>query len=116
MRSSETEHAKRVNAAIALLRKHALRADAVRAMMGRFKISRRQAYRYVQRAEVTHKPMEVPEEKVVFTVKLPKSVAARIRRFAGSSGRTLSVVVAQALEAFLRSRRRHGRKQPPKAG
>lgn len=116
MRSNETEHAKRVNAAIALLKEHAFRAEAVRAMMRRFKISKRQAYRYVQRAQVAHKPIEVPEQKVVFTVKLPEGLAARIRRFADSSGRTLSVVVAQALEAFLRSRRRYGGKQPPKTG
>jgi predicted DNA-binding transcriptional regulator YafY len=116
MRSSNSEQAKRVNAAIALLRKHALRAKVVRAMMRRFRISRRQAYRYVHRAEEARQPMEIPEQKVVFTVKLPKSLAVRIRRFAGSSGRTLSAVVAQALEGFLRARRQHGRRQPPERG
>jgi hypothetical protein len=85
-------------------------------MMRRFRISRRQAYRYVQRAEEARQPMEIPAQKVVFTVKLPEKLAKRIRRFADSSGRTLSAVVAQALEAFLRSRRRHGRKQPTETG
>ena len=79
-------------------------------------ISRRQAYRYVQKAEEAREPVEMPEQKVVFTVKLPRSLAKRIRWFADSSGRTLSAVVAQALEAFLRSRRRHGRSQPTETG
>jgi len=110
------EQAKRVNAAIALLSRHGAVAPVVQAMMRRFRISRRQAYRYAQRAEEAGRPVEMPEQKVVFTVKLPKSLAKRIRRFANSSGRTLSAVVAQALEAFLRSRRRHGRRQPTETG
>jgi len=110
------EQAKRVNAAIALLNRHASVTAGVQAMIRRFRISRRQAYRYVQRAEEAREPVEMPEQKVVFTVKLPRSLAKRIRWFADSSGRTLSAVVAQALEAFLRSRRRHGRSQPTETG
>lgn len=116
MRANATEQAKRVNAAIALMNRHASVAPVVQAMMRRFGVSRRQAYRYVERAEEARRPLEMPEQKVVFTVKLPKSLAKRIRRFADSSGRTLSAVVAQALESFLQSRRRHGRSHATEAG
>jgi len=116
MRSSESDQVKRVNAAMALLRRHPRRAEVASSLMRRFRISRRQAYRYVQKAEKAEKPMQIPERKVVFTVKLPKGLAESIRRLADSSGQTLSGVVAQALEAFLRSGRWHGRKQPTKTG
>ena len=52
--------------------------------------------------------MPVPEEKVAFTVKLPKSLVALVRLFSTSSGDSLSNIVTQALRAFLR-RRGHGR-------
>jgi len=116
MRSSDSERARRVNAAIALLKKPTRKAEVVSAIMRRFGISRRQAYRYIHSAEMAGKPMEMPEQKVVFTVKLPQGLAARIRRLADSSERTLSAVVAQALETFLRSGRRHGQREPSETG
>jgi predicted transcriptional regulator len=52
--------------------------------------------------------MPVPEPRVVFTVKLPGRLAAAVREHARASGRTISAVVAQALEEFLaRARRDH---------
>ena len=117
MRATGVEQAERVNAAIALTSEHASVTAVVQALMRRFRISRRQAYRYVQRAQEVREPLQqMPEQKVVFTVKLPRSLAERIRRLADCSGRTLSAVVAQALEAFLRSGRRHGPKRPTEAG
>jgi len=47
----------------------------------------------------------------VFTVKLPGRLAAAVREYARTSGRTISAVVAQALEEFLaRARREHPRR------
>ena len=43
----------------------------------------------------------VPEASVVFTVKLPASLAARVREHARESGSTISAVVARALTEFL---------------
>ena len=52
--------------------------------------------------------MPVPEPGVVFTVKLPGRLVAAVREHARASGRTISAVVAQALEEFLaRARREH---------
>jgi predicted transcriptional regulator len=53
----------------------------------------------------------VPEPGTVFTVKLPGRLAVAVREHARESGRTISAVVAQALEEFLaRSRRDHPRR------
>jgi predicted transcriptional regulator len=50
----------------------------------------------------------VPEPSVVFTVRLPGRLAAAVREHARQSGRTISKVVAQALEEFLeRGHRNH---------
>jgi predicted transcriptional regulator len=50
----------------------------------------------------------VPEPATVFTVKVPGSLAQRVREHARASGRPISAVVAQALEEFLaRARRNH---------
>ena len=43
----------------------------------------------------------MPEPGTVFTVKLPGRLAAAVREHARVSGRTISAVVAQALEEFL---------------
>ena len=45
--------------------------------------------------------MPVPDPAAVFTVKLPVPLIGRVRAHAAASGRTLSAVVAQALEEFL---------------
>jgi hypothetical protein len=53
----------------------------------------------------------VPEATVVFTVKVPARLADAVREHARLSGRTISAVVAQALEEFLaRGRRNHPRR------
>jgi hypothetical protein len=46
----------------------------------------------------------------VFTVKLPAGLAAAVREHARLSGRTISAVVAQAVEEFLA----RGRREPPR--
>jgi hypothetical protein len=101
------EQAKRVNAALVLRRRYVERSDAARIMMERYEISRRQAYRYLRGVERRRIPVAIPEIKGVFTVKLPKRLVLRIRRVSRLGGMTLSAVVAQALEYFLRSRRKH---------
>lgn len=109
-RAGGGEFAERVNAAADLLDEGAVAADAARLLAERFGCSPRQAHRYVQRAtRLGH--VTVPAQVVVFTVKLPVPLVARVRAHAASSGRTISAVVAQALEEFLaRARRQHPRR------
>lgn len=102
--------AERANAAADLLAADVPAADAARQLAERFGCSARQAHRYLQRAGLAgHVP--VPAPTAVFTVKLPVPLAARIRAHAAASGRTISAVVAQALEEFLAAvRTKHPRR------
>jgi hypothetical protein len=101
--------AERVNAAADLLDDGAAPADAARELAARLGCSLRQAHRYVQRAGAGGRAA-VPEPTGVFTVKLPVPLIARVRAHAAGSGRTISGVVAQALEEFLARAHR----QPPR--
>lgn len=108
-RAPGEEYAARVNAAAALVAAGVAVVDATGQLAARFGCSQRQARRYVERA--AGGPMEVPAPTTVFTVKLPVGLAARVREHAAGSGRTISSVVAQALEEFLvRGRKGHPRR------
>ena len=99
----------RVNAAAALLGADVSAADVARELAGRFGCSQRQARRYVDRA--AGGPVAAPQPTTVFTLKLPVPLVARVRAHAAATGRTISSVVAQALEEFLsRARREHPRR------
>jgi hypothetical protein len=99
-RAAGGEHAERVNAAAALAEAGVPAAEAARVLAGRFGCSVRQARRYVDQAAASGR-VPVPEPGVVFTVKLPVRLVAAVREHARASGRTISAVVAQALEEFL---------------
>jgi len=84
-------------------------AEAARVLAGRFGCSQRQARRYAERAASGR--VDAPQVTTVFTVKLPAGLAAAVREHARTSGRTISAVVAQAVEEFLaRGRREHPRR------
>jgi hypothetical protein len=89
--------AERVNAAADLLDRGVPAGRAARELAGRFGCSPRQAHRYLQRAGRSGR-MPAPGPVAVFTVRLPVPLIARVRARAAASGRTLSAVVAQALE------------------
>lgn len=103
-RASAEERARRVNAAAELLDDGASVAEAVAELAARFDLSHRQARRYVERAK-EHGSVAVPETAVVFTVRLPTGLVGRLRRHAQATGRTLSSLVTEAIEALLD---RHG--------
>jgi predicted HicB family RNase H-like nuclease len=63
-------------------------------------LSERQARRYLAQAR-QHGQVEVPQARVVFTVKLPADLARRIRSTAHARGQTISALVTQALTEFL---------------
>ena len=96
----------RVNAAADLVEAGVPVAEAARVLAGRFGCSVRQARRYAERAARSGRA-EVPQDTVVFTVKLPVRLAAAVREHARVSGRTISAVVTQALEEFLAGGRRN---------
>jgi predicted HicB family RNase H-like nuclease len=102
------EYARRVNAAVEQLESGVPVAEAARQLAERFDCSLRQARRYVERAAQAGR-REAPEVSTVFTVRLPATLAARVRERARGSGSTISAVVAQALTEFLA---RDHRKRP----
>jgi len=81
-------------------------AEAARVLAGRLGVSARQARRYADQARASGRA-EVPEESVVFTVKLPAALAVRVRAQARESGTTISAVVTRALTEFLARGRRN---------
>ncbi len=108
-RSSNSVQAERINAALKFLHQYACLSEAARALVEAFGISKRQAYRYLHEAQSQGQPVAIPERKVAFTVKLPESLIHALRRHATLSEQSLSELVSQALEAFLRRSRRSGR-------
>jgi predicted DNA-binding transcriptional regulator YafY len=99
-RARADERATRVNAAAELLRAGLAMVAASRELAGRFGLSERQARRYLEHARAVGS-VEVPGPSTVFTVRLPESLLRRLRDYAHDSGRTLSSIVAQALDEFL---------------
>jgi len=99
-RASNSEHAQRINAALALIKARNSAAEVARALAAQFGISRSQAYRYVREAEEIGKDLPIPKPKIAFTVKLSRDLIRQLRQYSGTTGKTLSDIVAQALEAF----------------
>jgi len=91
-----------------LLKKETSPKEVVSSLEAEFKLSARQAYRYLQQAQRTTKPLAVPEPKAVFTVKLPTSLIQRVRQIARRRRQPISDLVNQALEAWLTKSKAHG--------
>jgi hypothetical protein len=102
-RGTAATHARRVNSAAKLLASGLSVADAARELARRLPVSERQARRYAEQARDSGSK-EIPKPKVVFTVKLPVDLVRRLRRYSRTNHRTLSFLVAQALEEFLARR------------
>lgn len=99
-RARADQYAQRINAATELLAADVDATEAARQLARRYRLSERQAWRYVEQAR-DQGVVEVPKPKVVFTVKLPTDLVGRVRRHAKQSEQTLSALVAQALREFL---------------
>ncbi len=100
-RSTDTQKARRLNAAYGLLGRGLSVAEATMTLSSAFAISRRQAYRYVQRARTLDAPLPVAEPAVAVTVKLPGDVARQLRALAASTGLTQGEIIGRALAAFI---------------
>ena len=77
-------------------------------MIDQYGISKRQAYRYIQEARMIRKDVPIPDTKIAFTVKLSQNLIQALRQHAKDTGKTLSVIVTQSLEAFLQNGQRRG--------
>jgi predicted DNA-binding transcriptional regulator YafY len=108
-RSSDSVKAERINTALDVLRQYDSLAEAARALVRAYGISKRQAYRYLNEAQRQDQAVPVPEPKVAFTVKLSEGLVQRLRQRAAQTGLSLSELVTQALDVFLHRGRRSGR-------
>jgi predicted HicB family RNase H-like nuclease len=77
-------------------------------LVGRYGLSRRQAYRYLQQAQKITSPLPVPETKTVFTVKLARGLIAEVRRQARRQRCSISQWVDQSLRQSLNQLKGHG--------
>lgn len=111
VKSSNKERARRINAAHSLIKKHDTIGQAVTAMVVQYGISKRQAYRYIHEAQKIGSHIPIPEPKIAFTVKLTPKLIQKLRQYSIQTGHSLSEVVTQALETFLRKGRGRGKKQ-----
>jgi hypothetical protein len=107
-RATIPEKAERLNYAWKLLQRFDYLPDAVARMAKLSGISPRQAYRYLEQAQLLAKPVPVGDLKVAFTVKLSRKLVQRLRAFASRTDLSLSEIVSRALHAALPQRRRHG--------
>lgn len=99
-RARVPQYAERVNRALGLLRRFSP-AAVLRTLARRYRVSPRQARRYVEAAQQHPQGLPVPEPTVVFTVKLPASLARRLRALARVTGVSLSSLVTRGLEDWL---------------
>jgi hypothetical protein len=99
-RARAGQYALRVNRALALLRRFPVPA-VLRALVERYRVSLRQARRYIEVAQRHPHGVPVPQPTVVFTVKLRVGLVRRVRTRARSTGSRLSTLVARALEDWL---------------
>src|SRR5450432_161204 len=108
-RSQNSELAKRINQAFTMVQKDKVQRQIVDRLMLKYGVSQIQAYRYVQLAKEINEKMAIPENSVVFTVKLPPTLIRRIKNLSGSQGLSISKVVHTALEEFL-AKKGHAKK------
>ena len=107
-RATGQEHAARLNLAFGWLRDGLSPVEAADRLAAATGISQRQAHRYLRQAQRLQAPVPAVEAKVVFTVKLPRSLVERLHRYAEGTGEKLSEIVSRALWAMLRRGRGHG--------
>src|SRR5262249_43613124 len=100
-RARVAQYAERVNRALGLLRRFPP-AIALRTLARRYRVSPPQARRHVAAAPDHPAGLPVPETTVVFTAKLPGSLARRLRALARTTGESLSSLVTRGLEDWLR--------------
>ena len=107
-RASLATRAQRVNMAIRMLRRAQSPNAILLALSKAGAISRRQAYRYLIRAQGRTQLQPVPQPRSVFTVNLPTVLIQEVRRRCRQQNRRISHVVAEVLERWLDRQRHHG--------
>src|SRR5476651_1905310 len=100
-RSTLSERAQRLNAAFHLLADGRSLNEAAEAMAEQHRISRRQAYRYLQEARHTSSPVAVAEPTIAITLKVPADVVVTLRAYAHANDLTMGETLTRAVGALL---------------
>jgi predicted DNA-binding transcriptional regulator YafY len=103
-RISDARKAERLNHAWRLLQHGGELSGAAEQMARDCAISVRQAYRYLAEARRLTAPVAVGDEKVAFTVKLPRGLVRQVRDYARARRLSLSELVGRALRRLLTRR------------
>jgi hypothetical protein len=98
-RSTKADKARQLNAAQRLLKRNVALSEAAQRLSRQFGLSLRQAYRYLEEAAQLEEPVPITERRVPVTLKPPPSTGGP-RAYARSSGQSIGVIVARALDAF----------------
>ena len=107
-RSTDAQKAERLNAAHRLLARGQSLGEVALSMSRQFAMSRRQAYRYIEEAQLIGRPVPVAEAATAVTFKLPPSLVDAVRARAATEGTTISDMVSRALREFLGEAGGHG--------
>jgi len=107
-KTGKREHACRINAAHELVKTKEPLASAASILAKRFRVTSRQAYRYLESALQNSAPLEIPDAKAVLTVRLPVGLITRLRSRPRPPGQSLSDFVASALSAALAKEKHRG--------
>jgi hypothetical protein len=107
-RSTDAQKAERLNAAHNLLVGGTAMADAAVSLSRQFRLSRRQAYRYLEEAQAIGHTVPLVAPSVPVTLKIPANIVRDVRAYSLISGLTISEIVTRAITAFLAAVRRHG--------
>ncbi len=107
-RSTLAEKTQRLNAALDLINREYSPNEAAEILVKRFRLSLRQAYRYLNEAQHLKHPMAVPTPTVPMTIKVPSDVVTKLRAYAQSSGLTIGETVARAVLRFIAQARGRG--------
>src|ERR1700747_1210086 len=100
-RSTDAQKAERLNAAHRLLARGQSLGEAALSLSRQFAMSRRQAYRYIEAAQLIGRPVTVVEPAAAETFKMPPSLVDAVRARAAAEETTISDMVSRALRAFL---------------
>jgi predicted DNA-binding transcriptional regulator YafY len=108
IKSTEAEQVRRVNLTVRLLQDKTSPAEVLEKLATRYRVSRRQAYRYLKLAQRARVPLPIPEPKIVFTVKLSPTIVRQVRRRARTEKRSISEWVDQVLRRSLQPPGKNG--------
>ena len=100
-RASLAIQTQRVNMVVRWLQQKRTSEAILSALMQRWGLSRRQAYRYLLQAQRHSELRPVPEPKAVFTVNLPQPLIQAVRARCRKQRQAISQVVAEVLEQWV---------------